>query len=57
MYVCMCNGFTEREVQAAIQEMGAKDVHAVHQSCCGEKPQCGKCAKHIQGMLSEEKRN
>ena len=57
MYVCMCNGFTERDVQAAITESGAKDVHGVHQSCCGEKPQCGKCKKHIQGMLSEEKRS
>ncbi len=41
MYVCNCNGITERQVRAAVQA-GAerwKDVHA-HYDCA---PQCGKC--------------
>lgn len=45
MYVCNCNGLTERQVKAAI-DAGAEtwmEVHLFH----GVRPQCGKCGMEI----------
>lgn len=49
MYVCNCNGITQRQVRAA-KEAGARkwtDVHA-HFQC---QPQCGGCGAEIANML------
>ena len=45
MYVCICNGITERQVKAAVAA-GAKrwpDVHRHH----GCRAQCGSCGPEI----------
>lgn len=53
MYVCICNGFTEKDVKNAVG-LGASSVAGVYKSMdCS--PQCGKCGCDIKGMLDEEK--
>ena len=50
MYICNCNGLTERQVEEAIAA-GAKkwrDVHAFH----GCSPQCGGCGVEIADYIS-----
>jgi len=53
MYVCLCNGFTDRDVKSAI-ETGVDSVPNVYE-CLGAAPQCAKCSSHIRGMLQEER--
>ncbi len=51
MYVCNCNGITEREVRIAVQS-GAKcwrEVHA-HNGC---EPCCGRCEPEIAEVIAE----
>ena len=51
MFVCNCNGITERQVEVAVQA-GAKrwkEVHA-HYNCA---PQCGKCQCEMIDAISE----
>jgi bacterioferritin-associated ferredoxin len=51
MYVCNCNGITEREVRIAVQN-GAQhwsDVHA-HHDC---EPCCGRCEGEITDVINE----
>ena len=51
MYICNCNGITERQVKAAVRA-GArrwKDVHAHH----GCQPRCGKCQCEIVESITE----
>lgn len=51
MYVCNCNGITERGVRMAVQS-GAqhwRDVHAHH----GCKPCCGRCHAEISDVIAE----
>jgi bacterioferritin-associated ferredoxin len=49
MYVCTCNGISERNVDAAIKD-GAKSPSGVHHAC-GAKPQCGRCLPEIADRL------
>lgn len=55
MYVCTCNGISERKVEAAIAD-GARSPRAVHHSC-GAKPQCGRCLPEIAGRLREARKS
>ena len=52
MYVCLCNGFTERDVKsfAAGRDCRVRDVY----SHFGERG-CGQCAEHIHGVLKESR--
>lgn len=45
MFVCNCNGITEKQVHAAIAE-GARDWEDVHEHH-GVEPCCGKCEPDI----------
>ena len=51
MYVCNCNGITERQVTVAVQAGATrwKDVHA-HYDCA---PQCGKCQCEMTDAIAE----
>jgi len=51
MYVCLCNGFTCRDVRKAIGE-GAKTVGGVFRAC-DARPNCGRCKEVIQDYLAE----
>ena len=51
MYVCNCNGLTERQVDAALRK-GAKtwpDVYAFY-NC---EPKCGKCVPDVAARLNK----
>lgn len=54
MYVCLCNGITERDVRrlAAERDCRVRDVY----SHFGERG-CGRCAEHIHGVLKETRRS
>ncbi len=51
MYICICNGITDRQVKAAVRAgaTGWKDVHAHH----GCQPNCGKCQCEIVEAIAE----
>ncbi len=48
MFVCLCNGFTERQVRQCLND-GAKSVAGVYR-CLG-RAQCGKCICHVREMV------
>ncbi|WP_020594321.1 (2Fe-2S)-binding protein [Kiloniella laminariae] len=53
MYVCLCNGFTEKDVRNAVG-LGACSVAGVYKAMdCA--PQCGKCGCDIKDMLEQER--
>ena len=49
MYVCTCNGISERKVEGAIRD-GAATPRAVH-AACGARPQCGRRLPEIADRL------
>lgn len=51
MYVCLCNGFTCRDVRKAAAD-GAASVVGVHRAL-GTMPQCGRCGPTILGLVEE----
>ena len=53
MYVCNCNGLTERHVKAAVESGARKwtDVHAHH----GCEPQCGSCGVDIAAFIKPKR--
>lgn len=53
MYVCLCNGLTDRDVKGAVAS-GIDAVSDVYQSL-GAAPQCAKCTVHIREIIQEEK--
>ena len=52
MYVCLCNGFTDRCVDRAIT-CGARTPAQVYASI-GVAPQCGRCMPEIRLRLQEQ---
>jgi len=51
MYICLCNGVTERDIQNCVEE-GARSMRDLRQ-CLGVAGQCGKCAPHARAILKE----
>jgi bacterioferritin-associated ferredoxin len=51
MYLCICNGLTDRNVREAAAA-GQRTVKAVLRHH-GVRPQCGKCLCHIRQTLAE----
>ena len=49
MYVCICNGLTDTQIQSAIAG-GAGRTHDVY-SACNCRAQCGSCTASILCML------
>ena len=49
MYICLCNGFTDRQVRTTIDESAAS-VAQVYQAL-GCAPRCGKCVPVVRDML------
>jgi bacterioferritin-associated ferredoxin len=52
MYVCLCNGLSDRDLRPHTSGGGYYSVSMVYQAC-GCRPQCGKCAPFIRQMLRE----
>ena len=51
MYVCLCNGITDRELHAQA-DCGGCTVSMVYRSL-GAKPQCGKCVPFVRDLLRQ----
>ncbi len=49
MYVCLCNGITERDAERAVASGARKPAH-VH-ATLGARPQCGRCTSTLKEML------
>jgi bacterioferritin-associated ferredoxin len=52
MYVCNCNGLTQKQVREAIDRKPARDEMCVYRYYQCE-PQCGRCVPEIREMLIE----
>ncbi|WP_370155278.1 bacterioferritin-associated ferredoxin [Ferrovibrio sp.] len=53
MYVCLCHGFTDGDVRAAL-DGGCRSVAAVYRTLA-DRPQCGKCVPDVRGMVNEHR--
>jgi bacterioferritin-associated ferredoxin len=53
MYVCVCNGLTSRQVNAAAASNSS--TGAVYRAL-GVQPRCGKCIPTIRNMLAAAER-
>ena len=51
MYVCLCNGITDRDFRAHV-EGEDRTVSMVYRSL-GAKPQCGKCSPFVRRLLHQ----
>jgi bacterioferritin-associated ferredoxin len=51
MYVCLCNGLTDRDLRPHTLA-GGYSVSMVYQAC-GCRPQCGKCVPFVRQMLRD----
>jgi bacterioferritin-associated ferredoxin len=52
MFICICNGFTDRQIKGAVREGTAHSVSDVYR-CMGCKPQCGRCAPTVLKVMRE----
>jgi len=52
MYVCLCHGFTDGDVRAALTDGGCRSVAAVYRHLA-DRPQCGKCVPDVRGMVQQ----
>jgi bacterioferritin-associated ferredoxin len=51
MYVCLCNGITDRDFRAQT-EADDRTVSMVYRAL-GVKPQCGKCVPFVRQLLHQ----
>jgi bacterioferritin-associated ferredoxin len=51
MYVCLCHGFTDRDVRGALNG-GCRSVAAVYRHLA-DRPQCGKCVPEVRHMVNQ----
>ncbi|MEQ1865874.1 MAG: (2Fe-2S)-binding protein [Micropepsaceae bacterium] len=54
MYVCNCNGLTQRQVREAIAKLRPQEPGAVYRHY-GCQPQCGRCVSEVRQMLIEKR--
>ncbi len=55
MYVCLCNPFTDKDVQNALSDASVKKSPAqIYKACSGgEQPCCGTCLCMIREMVGD----
>ncbi len=51
MYVCNCNGISERQVREALEER-PRSAHCVFRRY-DARPRCGRCVPEIQAMVQQ----
>lgn len=51
MYICLCHGVTEEQVERCIAE-GARSLNEL-KCCLGIAASCGKCAPFCEAMLDQ----
>ncbi|MBV8651278.1 MAG: (2Fe-2S)-binding protein [Alphaproteobacteria bacterium] len=54
MYICLCNGFTDRHVRSTV-EAGDCSVAGVYQAL-GCAPKCGKCVPVVRDLVKDYRR-
>ncbi|MBI3374817.1 MAG: (2Fe-2S)-binding protein [Betaproteobacteria bacterium] len=54
MYICLCNGITERDIRACA-ETGACSLRDL-EHCLGVATGCGRCAHAAKEVLNEHRR-
>jgi bacterioferritin-associated ferredoxin len=52
MYVCLCHGFTEKQVQQAAAQ-GACSISEIYRRL-GETPQCGQCVCTVVDLVRSD---
>jgi bacterioferritin-associated ferredoxin len=52
MFICICNGFTDRQIQVAVRQGEAHSVSDMYR-CLGCRPQCGRCAPTVLKIMRE----
>ena len=52
MYICICNGFTDREIRVAAKEGAVQSVSRVYRHL-GCEAQCGRCAPTVLRIMRE----
>jgi bacterioferritin-associated ferredoxin len=50
MYVCLCNGLTDRQVKQAAAAAGTIKTSSIY-AACGCRAQCGQCVKALMSLL------
>lgn len=53
MYICVCNGITERDIRASAEE-GTRTMHDL-EKCLGVGAGCGKCRSAAKQILKESR--
>lgn len=53
MYICMCNPFTDKDLDGALKnEAICNKASALYKACSGgENPNCGNCICEIKGRI------
>lgn len=52
MYVCLCNPFSDKDVQKALENPDVKNTPAkIYKACAGTGPNCGSCLCTIKSMI------
>ena len=52
MYICICNGITDRQIKVAIEKRAARSVSDMYR-CLLCKPQCGRCAPTVVELMRQ----
>lgn len=50
MYVCLCHGFTDKQVKGAIAQ-GSRSMAEIY-ACLGGKPRCGRCVGEVREIIA-----
>lgn len=50
MYICLCHGFTDKQVKGAIAD-GRRSMAEIY-ACLGGKPRCGRCVSEVREILA-----
>lgn len=56
MYICICNGITERDIRRACTEEGVQSLRELER-CLGVGAGCGLCRSAAQELLSDHRRS
>ena len=52
MYVCLCNPFSDKDVQKALACPDVKNTPAhIYKACSGTGPNCGSCMCTLKSMI------
>ncbi len=56
MYVCICEGLTDKQLKQAIDKDGIRSCQQLR-TCLGAGGQCGKCNQQLKAMLQCQSQN